>query len=206
MKTRLAASIGDDSAAEIYRAFLRDIGARFGRSGEWRLHWAFEPLEAPFAEEFANGEEAFAQSAGDLGERMRSAIARVLGAGYRSAVLIGSDVPHLATSVVKGAFERLANGARLVLGPADDGGYYLIGACTVPPVFGGVVWGGAGVLESTIAAARSAGIEPSLLARDYDVDDRASLERLRADLIAGRVGELPATAAALARVPAVRYK
>ena len=61
------------------------------------------------------------------------------------------------------------------------------------------------MLEATIAAARRAGIEPALVAPTYDIDDREDLERLRAEILAGRVGDLAATEAALERVPSLRY-
>lgn len=206
VKTRLAASIGDGAAAALYRAFLLDLGRRLADHPAWVLHWAFTPADAPFPADIAGGEKAFAQTGGDLGDRMASAIERVLAEGHRSAVLIGSDVPHVPISTLEDAFRHLAAGAPLVLGPAEDGGYFLVGATSLPPVFCDIRWGGSGVLEATIAAARRAGIEPALVAPTYDIDDREDLERLRAEILAGRIGDLAATEAVLERVPGLRYR
>ncbi len=127
-----------------------------------------------------------------------------LRSGHTSVVLIGSDIPHVPLGVLVEAFHSLAEGAELVLGPAEDGGYYLIGARSVPPVFTAIRWSGADVLNATISAARAAGIEPTIVASCYDIDDRASLERLKADIAERRIEDLPATRAALERVPLMR--
>ena len=96
--------------------------------------------------------------------------------------------------------------APLVLGPAEDGGYYLIGATSLSPVFRDIRWGGSGVLAETIAAARRAGIEPDLVAADYDIDDRRDLLRLKAEILGGRIRDLEATERELERAPGLRYR
>jgi len=207
VKTRLAAAIGAGAAAVLYRAFLADIRRRLANHPGWALHWAFEPAGSPFAQEIAGTTAAFAQTRGDLGERMRAALARVVACGFRGAVLIGSDVPHLPLRTVEQAFASLAAGAELVLGPAEDGGYFLIGMRSVSAaVFRGIRWGGPSVLEDTIRAAQRAGLEPTFVPATYDVDDADDLERLRGDIAAGRVSGLSATRRALERIPRVGYK
>lgn len=206
VKTRLAARIGADAAAELYRAFLADIAARFGGHPGWALHWAFEPASAPFAGVVAGARAAFPQTAGDLGSRMAAALGYVLSLGYRHAVLIGSDVPHLPIATVEQAFARLCAGAELVLAPVEDGGYCLIGVRSVPDVFAGIRWGTADVLAETLTAAGRVGIDPALLAACYDVDDEAGLARLRADLELGRLPDLAATRGVLERAMPLRYR
>jgi rSAM/selenodomain-associated transferase 1 len=206
VKSRLAASIGDAAAAALYRAFLLDLGRRLAAHPAWVLYWAFEPADAPFSAEIAGGAEAFAQAGGDLGERIADAIGRVLSAGHPTAVLIGSDIPHVSIATLEDAFRRLAAGAPLVLGPAEDGGYYLIGATSLPPVFRDIRWGGSGVLAETIAAARRAGIEPALVAADYDIDDTQDLLRLKAEILGGQIRDLEATERELERAPGLRYR
>jgi hypothetical protein len=120
--------------------------------------------------------------------------------------IVGSDVPHLEPDTVSDAFERLGRGAGLVLGPAEDGGYFLIGARAVPPVFAGVEWGGATVLEATLARARRAGIAVELLPRSYDVDTERDLRRLGRDIASGAVRGLDGTAGALERLGRLRYR
>jgi rSAM/selenodomain-associated transferase 1 len=205
VKTRLAAAIGAEHAAELYRAFLADLSRRLGADPRWTLHWTFEPADSPFATEIAAGSDAFPQADGDLGRRMARAIEAVLAAGATAAVLIGSDVPHLAAATVACAFDRLAAGADLVLVPTDDGGYCLVGARAVPPVFAGPRWGASSVLAETVRLARAAGLEPSLLDATFDVDDADGLERLRARIASGDC-DLPATREVLERVRPVRYK
>jgi uncharacterized protein len=205
VKTRLAAAIGDDAAAMLYRAFLDDLRARLSDASRWALHWAFAPASSAFAAEFAGDCPAFPQADGDLGARMSAAMRRVLSEGARRVVLIGSDVPHVSAGILDDAFGRLTDRADLVLGPAEDGGYYLIGARTVPPVFDGPHWGGTDVLATTLEAARRAGLETQLVDTLYDIDDVTALARLDADVAAGRVVELPATRAALERLRSVGY-
>jgi rSAM/selenodomain-associated transferase 1 len=206
VKTRLAASIGEAAAAALYRAFLLDLGRKLAAHPTWVLYWAFVPADSPLPAEITGGEKAFAQAGGDLGERMGDAIERVLAAGHPSAVLIGSDIPHVSIAALEDAFERLAAGATLVLGPAEDGGYYLVGATSIPPVFRDIRWGGSGVLAETIAAARRAGIEPALVAPDYDIDDKEDLERLKAEIHGGQIRDLEATEGELERAPGLRYR
>lgn len=206
IKTRLAASIGDAAAAALYRAFLVDVGRRLAAHPSWMLRWAFAPADAPLPADIVRDAKAFPQTGGDLGERMEAAIGQALADGHPSVVLIGSDVPHVSIATIDDAFQRLAAGAPLVLGPAEDGGYYLVGATSLPPVFCGVRWGGPDVLTATIAAARRSGIEPTLVAPNYDIDDREDLERLRADILAGRVSDLAETEVALERTLGLRYR
>jgi rSAM/selenodomain-associated transferase 1 len=204
VKRRLAAAIGDVAAVELYRAFLYDLQRRLACHPNWTMHWAFEPAGSPFADEIGGHDRSFPQRGRSLGERMASAMAHAFESRHSRVVLIGSDIPHVPVDVLEDAFGRLAAGSRLVLGPADDGGYYLIGACAVPPVFAGIPWGGAGVLGATVAAARAAGIEPDMVSGCYDVDDANTLERLRADIALRRVEGLTSTRAVLERLPSMR--
>ena len=206
VKTRLAAAIGSEGAAVMYRAFLQDIRNRFDGDRSWILWWAFEPAESSFAAEIAGSNRVFPQPDGSLGTRMAGAIESLLARGYRNVALVGSDIPHLPLEAVDEAFVRLGRGADLVLGPAEDGGYYLIGARSLPPVFSGITWGGRSVLDETIERARTAGIEPELLPPLYDIDGPGDLERLRQEIRAGRVSGLDATKAALETVSTVGYK
>ena len=204
VKQRLASTIGNMAAADLCRAFLIDLCRRVADHASWTTYWAFEPAGSPFAEEIGGVGRCFPQQGRSLGERMEAAMGHVLRSGHTSVVLIGSDIPHVPIGVLVDAFRSLAGGADLVLGPAEDGGYYLIGARSVPPVFAAIHWSGADVLTATISAARAAGIEPTIVASCYDIDDRASLERLEGDIAARRVEDLPATRAALERVPLMR--
>lgn len=192
-KRRIAASLGDAAADALYRAFLTDA-SRWRLDPSWTFYWALAPAARLDA---ALGGRRFAQRGADLGARMAHAMATVLALGHRRCVLVGADVPHLPTVRLHAAFVRLESGADLVLGPAADGGYTLVGASSVPPIFDGIEWGGAEVLERTLARASSAGLAVSCLPEFYDLDTEDDLRRLRSS---GDLGEAPATAAELARL------
>jgi rSAM/selenodomain-associated transferase 1 len=123
-----------------------------------------------------------AQIDGDLGEKMLAAFSSLFGQGARRVVLIGSDLPTLPASRLHHAFELLDGGADLVLGPAEDGGYYLIGSRRLAPaVFDGMSWGSADVLAQTRAAAAANGLRLGEVGAWYDVDTPDDLLRLAAD-------------------------
>lgn len=200
VKTRLAAAIGAEAAADLYRAFLEDVAVRLARDPRWSAVFAIAPEpDAPFPAEIAGGLPVRPQRGRDLGERMRHAIAEALESGAGVAAVVGTDVPHLEPETVAEAFAAVAGGADLALVPAEDGGYALIAARRVPEVFDGVAWGGPDVLEATLARARARGLAAVLLRPVFDVDRPADLERLADALRRGLVGPLPATARALAR-------
>ncbi len=197
VKTRLARAIGPVAAAALYAAFLADLGRRL-TVGPWRTLWAIAPPDPGFAHRFGIVPQACSlQSGADLGERMHAAFAGAATRGFARCALVGSDMPQLSPRAVREAFVRLST-ADLVLGPADDGGYYLIAARGVHDVFTGVAWSSPHVLEQTLGRARELGLRTSLLDPGFDVDTLGDLERLRA-LIADDTwaAALPATAAAL---------
>jgi len=185
VKSRLAAEIGPEAAARLYAAFLEDLARRLGSAQPWGFVWAYDPPDAPFPDRIARGLAAFPQPDGDLGRRMAGSMERALRDGAASVVLIGSDVPHLPPRRIAGAFDRLAAGADVVLGPAEDGGYYLIGSRRPVPLFDDVSWGTSKVLAETLERARRGRIEVALLESDFDVDSQADVERLaRAPVLA----------------------
>ena len=121
--------------------------------------------------------DVLAQGDGDLGARMRRAFDDLFARGARGVVLVGSDLPGLSAAVVRGAVETLdARAGCVVLGPAEDGGYYLIGATRTPAVLlAGIEWSTADVLASTEARARQSGLETVRLPIGRDIDSLADL-------------------------------
>ena len=118
------------------------------------------------------------QADGDLGARMQATMATMFQGGATAVALIGSDVPHIAPATIAEAFDVLGRDREaLVLGPATDGGYYLIGARRVPPVFTGVEWGSGLVLARTVEAAAAAGFRVHELLLLSDVDTADDLRR-----------------------------
>ncbi|PYM61267.1 MAG: DUF2064 domain-containing protein, partial [Candidatus Rokuibacteriota bacterium] len=139
----------------------------------------------------------------DLGERLAAAIGGELAAGPGPVLAIGADAPHVPAAALAEAAAALTRGADVVLGPAADGGYYLIGLRDpTPGLFTGIAWSTAGVLQATLARAAAAGLAVHLLPPSFDVDQVADLARLRA-LLARDDVSLPRTAGMLAGLAAV---
>lgn len=197
VKTRLARTLGDATAAALYTAFLEDLRTRFA-APPFRVRWAVAPPDTGFAARFAIPDHAtFAQHGDDLGARMYAAFVRVRDDGAARCVLIGSDMPQLALGTVERAFAAL-DGADLVLGPARDGGYYLIGARRPLDLFTDIEWGSGTVLAATSRRAADLRLTTALLDQDFDVDDAADLARLQELLQDERArAAMPATTAAL---------
>jgi len=196
VKTRLAAALGADAACALYRAFVLDLAERLGAM-PYAVTWAYTPPDAPFPE-LLPGAGCRPQRGRDLGERLTGAIGEEFAAGPGPVIAIGADAPHIPAAALAEAAAALAHGADVVLGPAADGGYYLIGlGRPAPDLFAGIAWGTAGVLEATLARAGAAGLAPHLLPPSFDVDQPADLARLRALLARGEVS-LPRTTGVMA--------
>ncbi len=180
VKTRLAAEIGDELAAEVCRYFISQTFACVKSLAEVTPFVAYTPEKK--AEEFQRmfpGEQRwFAQiSSPDFGARLRHAIQTVLQQDYQAVITIGSDSPSLPPAYLKEAAEAMAT-HDLVLGPAEDGGYYLIGLKAAPAgLFEGIAWSTEKVLQQTLAAAEQLGLRVHLLPEWYDIDDLPALHR-----------------------------
>jgi rSAM/selenodomain-associated transferase 1 len=135
-----------------------------------------------------------AQQGADLGARMHHAVEHLIVARNCSAgILIGTDIPLLTAAHIDDAASALRSGSELVLGPAADGGYYLIGVTRViDEVFEAIEWGTNRVLSQTIAIARRVGITARTIATLYDVDTIDDLRRAERDLRAAPPAIAPA--------------
>jgi rSAM/selenodomain-associated transferase 1 len=122
--------------------------------------------------------QVVAQAEGDLGERMAAAMLHLSTRGAGRVVVVGSDLPELSSALVTRAFGVLADHPnRVVVAPSGDGGYCLIGATRVPPLFARIPWGGPRVLERTLEEARGALVPIHLLDPCPDVDTPGDLRR-----------------------------
>ncbi len=148
VKRRLAASIGNVAAGFWYRRQLSDLLRRLSGSGVWRCHLHVTPVTALRSSIWPRPWQVHAQSSGDLGVRMRRALS--LPRPGR-VVLIGSDIPDIAPRHIRAAFRALGR-ADIVLGPAADGGYWLVGAHRrrAPPSFAAVRWSTSHALADTV--------------------------------------------------------
>jgi len=183
-KTRLAATIGDDITAEVYSAFLQDLLQRCPGIAD-RFVAAATPDERATAEWFRanlmDGSELVYQPTGDLGQKI-DWFFNTATSGDDRAVLIGSDSPDLPTSIIESAFERLEH-ADLVLSPASDGGFVLIGLRRRhPELFQRIRWSSSETLADTLQSAARCGLSSELLSPWYDVDVVQDLVDLKANL------------------------
>ncbi len=173
-KRRLAADVGDVEAVRFARHALHRLTRTLGRDPRWRLWLAVSP-DRPL--NWVRNATAVPQGSGDLGERLT----RVLRALPRGPVVIlGGDTPTVARADISGAFRALGSN-RVVLGPAPDGGYWLIGLRRrrgEPLPFEGVRWSTANALADTLA--NLSGSPVALLREREDIDDGAALKRWRA--------------------------
>jgi rSAM/selenodomain-associated transferase 1 len=192
VKTRLAAESSPAFAADVAHAFLHDALDRWADYPARR--WlAFAPASAtPYFTAASGGRfEVTPQGEGDLGQRMARFFADRINSGAERTVLIGTDSPTLPTAHVEQAFLALAD-HDVVLGPAADGGYYLIGlARRLPTIFDGIAWGSATVLTETVA--RLGDWRCTQLPTWYDVDTLADWRQLSAEVKAGVQVRLPRT-------------
>ncbi len=188
VKTRLAAAVSPEWAAQVQAGFLLDSLERFSSLQVQRV-LAYTPDDAgPHFQAITGGRwELTPQGPGDLGKRMAAFCHQCFDAGANAVVLLGCDSPTLPLGLVAQAFAELAR-ADLVLGPAADGGYYLIG-CTPPPpeIFAGISWSTSGVLEQTIGRLTARPRRLALLPPWYDVDTIDDWHALRGHVAALRM-------------------
>jgi rSAM/selenodomain-associated transferase 1 len=204
VKTRLATELGGDRAAEIYSAFIADIVDRFrGIAAERTLCYCPDSAESHRHFEAITGRDyrLWLQPDADLGTRMQRFFDGHIQGPSDRAVLIGSDSPTLPRDLVAQAFTSLVE-ADCVLGPATDGGFYLIGMRTRAwPVFTDVEWSTSRVLDQTVQLIQACGARLALLPPWYDVDTPDDLRmlagHLRALAVAGSPDDFSATRRAL---------
>ncbi len=193
VKTRLVPAVGPDGAATLARAFLDDTMA-LARRFPW-ARVAVAIAGDPASLDLPADVEVWPQGEGDLGKRMERALLRALARGPR-AILVGADSPGLPARLVEAARSSLAaHGA--VIGPADDGGFFLIGLDRCEPgLLAGLPWSRPDTLVHAEARLRGTGRAVARTEPWFDVDEPADLARL-ARLVACREVEAPATARAL---------
>jgi len=203
VKTRLIGDLTPAQAAALHTAFLDDLLDRL-RKGEreggfeLRLAWALDAEEAVPAGPLSG----VRQEGSDLGERLYRTLSGAAAEAEAGAVMaLGSDHPTLELELVHRAFERVEAGADVVLGPAEDGGYYLIALdprAVAPRLFEGIAWSTDQVLAATLDRCRELGLSVELLPEASDVDTPEDLRRLAARMAAeGDLG-CPSTHALLA--------
>jgi rSAM/selenodomain-associated transferase 1 len=188
VKTRLCPPLLATEAAALYRCFLLDKIAAVGGLVDARPVIAYTPDDARAEfDALAPGFSLVAQHGPDLGARLHATLAGLLAAGHAGAIAVDSDTPTLPSAFLQQAVNCLSQpGPDVVVGPTEDGGYYLIGVRLAHrELFDGVPWSTAAVLEVTRRRAVAAGLRAVYLPSWFDVDTPDDLERLRTTLEAG---------------------
>ncbi|MGH7126514.1 MAG: TIGR04282 family arsenosugar biosynthesis glycosyltransferase [Stellaceae bacterium] len=192
VKTRLIPPLTAEEAATLSICFLKDITANF-MAASWSVpiagYIAFSPpeSEALFRKLVRPEIDLLASRRIGLGHSLLDATEDLLAMGYDGACLVNSDSPTLPTSILVEAAEALrAPGDRVVLGPASDGGYYLIGLKQPHRrLFEDIAWSTERVFRQTAERAASIALDVVTLPRWYDVDDATSLGWLVREVLAG---------------------
>src|SRR5215469_8793912 len=191
-KTRLAAIIGAEAAAALSAAFLRDVAAaieaipaKLGYTG----YGVYAPAgaESELRQVLPPSFRLLLQVDADFANVLHGAARDLLSAGHDCALLVNGDSPTLPARLMSDAIAALRrDGDRMVLGPASDGGYYLIGLKHAHRhIFTDIPWGTAAVARRTLERAAQIDLEVAMLPEWYDVDDGETLGWLREEL-AGR--------------------
>ena len=203
-KTRLARTIGQEETVRLYRAFLTDLAHTFANR-EYDLHWAYSPAGVDYqafivtlAPSLVGRMTCFPQQGADLGERLHHVFRRTQERGFGRTIVIGSDSPHIGLASIAHA-EQALDDADIVLGPADDGGYYLIAMRQPYDVFSGIPMSTSVVTRMTMEMAHHQGLTVQLIEQLFDVDELPDLVRL-AQLLEADSTRAPATAAHLATI------
>ena len=214
-KTRLCPPLSGDEAAALSACFIADVAASIAAALPAVLGARGIAVHAPAGDgaalhallpaEFTH----MGQRGAGLGERILHAVEDLLAVGHRGVCLINADSPTLPPALLVRAALVLAapgdpDGERLVLGPAIDGGYYLIGLKRPhPALFSNIAWSTGRVLGQTLAAAADLGLPVTLLPAWYDVDDDASLQLLLNELFGGGI---PLAADGISAAPAAHTR
>lgn len=202
IKTRLARTLGNEETLKLYQAFLSDLANHF--SGQsYDLHWAYTPAKSNFAAfmaslvpDLARYIRCFPTQGANLGEHLLHAFHWTHQQGYHTIIVICSDAPHITHEVIVQAQEALQE-VNIVLGPADDGGYYLIAMREPHDVFSRIPMSNSKVAARTIGRARAQGLTVRLIEPLFDVDEHADLLRL-AKLLKTNSALAPTTATRIA--------
>jgi len=176
VKTRLCPPLSAAEAAALYRSCLEETVATMGGAG-FDLVLFFDGDADYFRRAFP-GVRLIPQGEGDLGARMERALRSLLASGCGAAALIGSDTPDLPVALVEEAFVALRQ-ADVVVAPARDGGYVLVGERRhVPEIFHDIPWSTAGVLAATRQRAAELDVDFREIDGWEDLDNIPSLRRL----------------------------
>ncbi len=180
VKTRLIPALSRHEAAQLYLCMLSDTISKTEslRTADRILFYeAGAGSEKYFRDNFPSL-KLCPQQGEDLGKRMKGAFDHAFSRGFHAAAVIGTDSPDLPVEYIDESFRILENGADVVFGPAEDGGYYLVALKrTYEELFHGITWSSEGVLSQSIARTGILGLTYRTLPVWYDVDTFSDLKR-----------------------------
>ncbi len=179
VKTRLAKDIGEENAVEFYKECTNYLFEELDSLENTGIHlfFASDDNEASIKDWVNKRFNYHRQSGGTLGDKMLNAFEKVLGFNYTKCVIIGTDIPDINKQIINKAFNEL-DSSDVVLGPSDDGGYYLLGMKKVHPVlFGDIQWSTDTVFRDTVSKLKQTNLSFSLLEELIDVDDVTSFSK-----------------------------
>ena len=185
VKTRLSPPLSPQAAAALYRAFLLDKIAQVGTLKAVSPVIAYTPCTArDFFAAIAPQFLLVPQQGADLGARLINSFAQLFATGYTDVLAIDSDTPTLPSEFLQQAVDHLVRSqSDVVLGPSEDGGYYLIGLRALHrELFEDMPWSTAAVFSETTRRARAKGLTVSALPSWFDIDTPEELARLRTAL------------------------
>ena len=194
VKTRLCRHFSPEESAELYKAMVEDLYAKLVKndgSENYDLHVYFSPIDklSAFADWLGSSASLYAQEGEDLGEKLTNAMKKSFESGYEKAAAIGSDCIDLSVEDINNAFKALDRNTQnsikreVVIGPTDDGGYYLIGSSRfIPELFERIPWSTEKVYSETVDKLKSLNIKFVELMRKYDIDFIDEVKRLWGDL------------------------
>ncbi|HEY0552258.1 MAG TPA: TIGR04282 family arsenosugar biosynthesis glycosyltransferase, partial [Verrucomicrobiae bacterium] len=170
VKTRIARTAGAEWACAIYREMVETVLQKCASIRGAQLKFAPDDALDEIKPWLRNGWVAAPQGDGDLGERLQRAFAESFAGGAERVVIVGSDCPEVKSADIRAAWKELKS-HDVVLGPAVDGGYWLIGLCAPrSELFRGIAWSSDQVLAQTLAQAKSIGLRIQLLRILSDID------------------------------------
>lgn len=173
VKTRLAKTIGVEAACAAYRHLTETVMDRVSPLSGVCLRYAPDDAFAEIQPWLRPGWQASAQGSGDLGERLQRAFVEAFNQGAGRVTIIGSDCPGVMAGDIEMAWAALAEN-EVVVGPATDGGYWLVGLRgPQPALFKDIVWSSSAVFRETIERCKTAGLRVKLLRELTDVDTEA---------------------------------
>ena len=201
VKTRLAVELGPTATLRVYRAFLTDLALRFATANDCALHWAYTPADGDFAYELAqlvpgvSIGTCFPQHGPDFASRLHQVFHEMHALAFDTTIVISSDSPQGSRALISRA-RRALDEYDVVLGPAEDGGYYLLGMREPYDLFTDIPMSTDQVLRLTIEKARERSLSVHLLDTLFDIDELPDFLRL-AGLLQADPSLAPTTAACI---------